>query len=108
MRRLPTRLDGPILLQPVAHGDQRGFFLEAYGESDAAELGFEGGIVEDNHSRSGRGPVAKATAMVRGGCSRVGLRLDPRRIVRPLAFGRACRRRIHLIPASGEPVGDER
>jgi dTDP-4-dehydrorhamnose 3,5-epimerase-like enzyme len=29
MERLETRLDGPILIEPVVHGDPRGFFLES-------------------------------------------------------------------------------
>jgi len=30
MRRLETRLEGPILLEPAVHGDDRGFFIETY------------------------------------------------------------------------------
>ena len=57
MRRRDTRLDGPVLLEPVVHGDSRGFFLESYRSSLLAELGIEGEYVQDNHSRSGRGVV---------------------------------------------------
>ena len=28
MRRLETNLEGPILLEPTVHGDDRGFFVE--------------------------------------------------------------------------------
>jgi dTDP-4-dehydrorhamnose 3,5-epimerase-like enzyme len=28
MRRLETRLEGPVLIEPVSHGDARGFFQE--------------------------------------------------------------------------------
>ncbi len=31
VQRLETRLDGPILLAPAVHGDERGFFLETEG-----------------------------------------------------------------------------
>ena len=32
MERLPTRLDGLVLLAPTVHGDERGFFVETYRE----------------------------------------------------------------------------
>jgi dTDP-4-dehydrorhamnose 3,5-epimerase len=46
-----------MLLQPVVHGDQRGFFLETYRRSVMADLGIEDEFVQDNHSRSRRGVV---------------------------------------------------
>ena len=57
MEQLPTRLSGPVLLQPVVHGDARGFFLETYRRSVLAELGIEDEFVQDNHSRSRVGVV---------------------------------------------------
>lgn len=57
MRRLPTTLEGPILLEPVVHGDERGFFLETYRRGVFVELGIDDDFVQDNHSRSGRGIV---------------------------------------------------
>lgn len=57
MRRLETRLSGPILLEPVVHGDERGFFQEVYRQSELAELGIDDVFVQDNHSRSARGIV---------------------------------------------------
>ena len=57
MERLPTRLRGPLLLQPILHGDERGFFLETYRRSILAEFGIEDEFVQDNHSRSRRGVV---------------------------------------------------
>lgn len=57
MRRLPTKLSGPILIEPVVHGDHRGFFLETYRQSALAELGIEDEFVQDNHSRSRAGVV---------------------------------------------------
>ena len=39
MRRLETRLEGPILLEPAVHGDERGFFLETARAGALAELG---------------------------------------------------------------------
>lgn len=57
MRALPSRLDGPILIEPVVHGDPRGFFLETYRKSALSELGIQEEFVQDNHSRSRRGIV---------------------------------------------------
>ena len=55
MRRLDTRLEGPLLLEPAVHGDRRGFFLESYRRETMAELGVDVDFVQDNHSRSTRG-----------------------------------------------------
>jgi dTDP-4-dehydrorhamnose 3,5-epimerase len=55
MRRLDTRLDGLVLLEPTVHGDARGFFLESYRQNVWAEHGVDATFVQDNHSRSGRG-----------------------------------------------------
>ena len=57
MRALKTRLDGPLLLEPQVHGDERGFFVESYRESALAEAGVHDSFVQDNHSRSSRGVV---------------------------------------------------
>jgi dTDP-4-dehydrorhamnose 3,5-epimerase len=57
MRRLPTRLSGPILLEPTVHGDERGFFVETYRRNVFAGLGVDAELVQDNHSRSRRGIV---------------------------------------------------
>jgi dTDP-4-dehydrorhamnose 3,5-epimerase len=54
---LQTRLDGPILIEPVSHGDERGFFLETYRRTTFADLGIYVEFVQDNHSRSRRGIV---------------------------------------------------
>jgi dTDP-4-dehydrorhamnose 3,5-epimerase len=55
MRRLETRLEGPVLIEPVSHGDARGFFQETYRKGAFAELGVHEEFVQDNHSRSRRG-----------------------------------------------------
>jgi dTDP-4-dehydrorhamnose 3,5-epimerase len=55
MRRLDTRLSGPILLEPVVHGDERGFFVETFRRETFAQLGIETDFVQHNHSRSARG-----------------------------------------------------
>jgi dTDP-4-dehydrorhamnose 3,5-epimerase len=55
MKKLPTSLDGPLLLEPVVHGDARGFLQETFREEVLAGLGIAEGWVQDNHSRSARG-----------------------------------------------------
>ena len=55
MRRLETRLEGPVLIEPVSHGDARGFFQETYRKGVFAELGVLDEFIQDNHSRSRRG-----------------------------------------------------
>jgi dTDP-4-dehydrorhamnose 3,5-epimerase len=55
MRRLETQLEGPIVIEPVVHGDARGFFQETYRRNVFGELGVTEEFVQDNHSRSGRG-----------------------------------------------------
>jgi dTDP-4-dehydrorhamnose 3,5-epimerase len=52
MRRLETRLEGPLLIEPAVHGDARGFFQETYRKAAFAELGVRDDFVQDNHSRS--------------------------------------------------------
>src|SRR5918998_6784562 len=55
MRRLDTRLEGPILLAPDVHSDARGFFQESYRADLWAQRGVGDTFVQDNHSRSARG-----------------------------------------------------
>ena len=57
MRRVETRLEGPVLVEPVIHGDERGFFHESYRRAVYADLGIPEEFVQDNHSRSSRGVV---------------------------------------------------
>jgi dTDP-4-dehydrorhamnose 3,5-epimerase len=57
MRRVETRLEGPVLIEPVVHGDRRGFFHETYRKQVYAELGIYDDFVQDNHSRSKHGIV---------------------------------------------------
>jgi dTDP-4-dehydrorhamnose 3,5-epimerase len=59
MRRLETRIDGPVLIEPQVHGDARGFFLETFRRDALAALGIPGEVefVQQNHSRSGHAVV---------------------------------------------------
>ena len=52
MKIIETRLPGVLIVEPVVHGDTRGFFLETYHAERYAEAGITGPFVQDNHSRS--------------------------------------------------------
>ena len=56
-RRLETKLDGVVLLEPEVHGDARGFMVETYHRDSWAELGIEVEFVQHNHSRSSQGTL---------------------------------------------------
>lgn len=56
-KRLPTKLDGLVLLEPTVHGDERGFMVETFAAGAWAELGVDAEFVQQNHSRSSRGTV---------------------------------------------------
>lgn len=54
---LPVRLEGPLLLEPQAFPDERGFFSETFRADAFAELGITEQMVQHNQSRSVRGTV---------------------------------------------------
>jgi dTDP-4-dehydrorhamnose 3,5-epimerase len=58
-RALPTKLDGVVLVEPVVHGDSRGFMVESFSRDAWAELGVGVGMdfVQHNHSRSSKGTL---------------------------------------------------
>ncbi|HET8862786.1 MAG TPA: dTDP-4-dehydrorhamnose 3,5-epimerase [Solirubrobacterales bacterium] len=56
-RRLETKLDGVVLLEPEVHGDPRGFMVETYRTDTWAELGVGVEFVQHNHSRSSKGTL---------------------------------------------------
>jgi dTDP-4-dehydrorhamnose 3,5-epimerase len=64
-RRLPTGIDEVALIEPEVHGDERGFLVESFHESEMRGLGIEAHFVQDNHSRS-RGPVLRGIHLQRG------------------------------------------
>jgi dTDP-4-dehydrorhamnose 3,5-epimerase len=59
MHTLPTRISGPVLIEPSVFGDERGFFVETYRREWHATAGIplEDEFIQDNHSRSSRGVV---------------------------------------------------
>jgi len=54
-RFVETAIPGVILVEPVIHRDNRGFFLETYHEPKYRSGGIPGRFVQDNHSRSAKG-----------------------------------------------------
>ena len=57
-KRLETRLEGTVLLEPQVHGDDRGFLVETFSADAWRELGVDVDFVQDNHSRS-RGGILR-------------------------------------------------
>jgi dTDP-4-dehydrorhamnose 3,5-epimerase len=57
MNVLSTRLRGPVLVEPMTHRDDRGFFLETFREDTYASIGIDTRFLQDNHSRSGAGTI---------------------------------------------------
>lgn len=52
MKITPLKLQGAALLEPVVHGDHRGFFMESYNEQKMLRLGVEHHFFQDNQSLS--------------------------------------------------------
>ena len=51
-RRLPTEIDGVVLVEPDVHGDERGFLVETYRAEAMSLVGIDVDFVQENHSRS--------------------------------------------------------
>lgn len=65
MKRLPTELEGVVLIEPQVHPDSRGFFVETFRRTWVDELGLGVEFVQENHSRS-VGPVLRGIHMQAG------------------------------------------
>ena len=56
MRVFKTDIEGVLIVEPMVHGDQRGYFMESFSERDfEAATGLNVRFVQDNESRSRRG-----------------------------------------------------
>ncbi|WP_293701178.1 MULTISPECIES: dTDP-4-dehydrorhamnose 3,5-epimerase [unclassified Sphingopyxis] len=55
MRFVECDIPGPLIIEPKAFGDDRGFFLESWNQAVFADAGLDLTFVQDNHSRSSRG-----------------------------------------------------
>jgi dTDP-4-dehydrorhamnose 3,5-epimerase len=51
-RRLPTEIDGVVLIEPDVHGDERGFLVESFRAGAMKLLGVDVEFVQENQSRS--------------------------------------------------------
>lgn len=52
MNLTPLKMADTFLLEPVVHGDHRGFFMESYNEQVMKQLGVSYDFNQDNHSLS--------------------------------------------------------
>ena len=59
MKRIDTALPGVCILEPVVHGDHRGYFMETYSQKTLADLGIDSVFVQDNQSFSTRKGVLR-------------------------------------------------
>lgn len=55
MKIIDTPIPEVKLIEPVVHGDERGFFMETWNARTFAHVGLDIEFVQDNHSRSSRG-----------------------------------------------------
>jgi dTDP-4-dehydrorhamnose 3,5-epimerase len=70
-RRLDTRLDGLVLIEPDVHGDERGFFVESFREDSWRQMGVDTGFVQHNASRSSRGTLRGIHFQTRPGQAKI-------------------------------------
>ncbi len=56
-KRIDTKLDGLVVIEPDVFGDDRGFLVETYRGDLWRELGVDVDFVQHNHSRSVRGTL---------------------------------------------------
>ena len=72
-----TEIEGVFIIEPKVFGDERGFFMETYKQSDFEEAGLNYNFIQDNQSRSHKGvlrglhyqknfPQAKLVRVIQG------------------------------------------
>lgn len=59
MKRIDTKLPGVCIVEPVVHGDHRGYFMEAYSTAVFAAIGIDTVFVQDNQSFSAQKGVLR-------------------------------------------------
>ncbi|MFL1676652.1 dTDP-4-dehydrorhamnose 3,5-epimerase [Paenibacillus dendritiformis] len=52
MKVIPLQLEGAKIIEPVVHGDHRGFFMESYNEQVLHANGINHNFIQDNQSLS--------------------------------------------------------
>ena len=72
-----TEIEGVYVIEPKVFGDERGFFMETYKQSDFEQAGLKYNFIQDNQSRSHKGvlrglhyqknfPQAKLVRVIQG------------------------------------------
>lgn len=59
MKRIDTKLPGVCILEPIVHGDHRGYFMETYSTAALAQIGIDTVFVQDNQSFSAKKGVLR-------------------------------------------------
>ena len=88
MKKIETSLPGVFIIEPVVHGDHRGYFMETYNQRDMEEHGLNMTFVQDNQSMSTKGvlrglhfqkehPQGKLVRVIRGSVFDVAVDLRP-------------------------------
>ncbi|MCD8151208.1 MAG: dTDP-4-dehydrorhamnose 3,5-epimerase [Clostridiales bacterium] len=81
-------IDGLYVVEPVVHGDDRGYFVETYNQKDMHEAGLDMVFVQDNQSMSTKGvlrglhfqknhPQGKLVRVIQGAVFDVAVDLRP-------------------------------
>lgn len=52
---IETSIDGVVIIEPKKYGDNRGYFMETYKESDFQKAGLNYHFIQDNQSKSRKG-----------------------------------------------------
>lgn len=55
----PSKLNGALLIEPVVHGDHRGFFMESYNDNVMKQNGLPYEFIQDNQSLSAQPGVLR-------------------------------------------------
>ena len=71
MELLPTRLEGPLLIEPAVFPDDRGFFSETFRANVFEDFGITEKMVQHNQSRSVRGTLRGMHFQIGAGASKV-------------------------------------
>ena len=66
MKVIKTELEGVLILEPIVHGDQRGFFMESWSKRDMEKVGLVYDFVQDNHSLSAQKGTLRGIHFQRG------------------------------------------
>lgn len=59
MKVTQLKLEGAALIEPIVHGDHRGFFMESYNEALMHEAGIKYDFIQDNQSLSAQPGVLR-------------------------------------------------